>query len=96
MLTKEQVRHIAKLARIELKDDEVEKYSTQLSGILDYMNILNEVNTDGVEPTSQVTGLQNVSRPDTVSNVVMREELLNCTELPVEQNQVRVKPAISK
>ena len=65
-LTKQQVQHVATLARIGLTDAEVTKFQTQLSGILDYVEQLNEVNTDGVEPTAQVTGLTNVTREDEV------------------------------
>lgn len=94
-LTKDQVRHIAKLARLGLSEKEFEKFSLQLTDILQYVEILNEVDTEGVEPTSQVTGLQNILRPDTVTAWVSREELLACTELPVEQNQIRVRSIIS-
>lgn len=64
MLTREQVLHIAKLARLGLRDTEVEKFQTQLSGILAYVDKLGEVDTTGVEPTSQVTGLLNCTRND--------------------------------
>lgn len=94
-LTKDQVRHIAKLSRLGLSEKELEKFSLQLTDILQYVEILNEVNTEEVEPTSQVTGLANISRPDTVAVRVSREELLACTELPVEQNQIRVRSIIS-
>lgn len=95
MLTEEQVRHIAKLARLKLADEEVKKFSKQLTDILQYVEQLNEVDTKGVETTSQVTGLQNVTRKDTVKKWCAREELLQCTELPVEKNQIRVKPVIT-
>ena len=65
-LTKEEVLHIAKLARLELKGEEVEKFRTQLSEILDYVGQLQKVDTDGIEPISQITGLQNVAREDLV------------------------------
>ena len=94
-LTPEQVRHIAKLSRLDLKEDEVPRYASQLTNILTYIEVLNEVKTDGVAPTSQVTGLENVTRADVVSPWVSREELLSCTHLPVEQNQIRVKPTIT-
>lgn len=74
MLTIEQVEHIAKLARLELTREEKEMYSSQLSSILDYVKKLNEVNTDGVEETSQVTGLINAMRED--EPVKAREELI--------------------
>lgn len=94
MLTKDQVRHIAKLARLGLKEEEVGKFATQLSSILEYVAMLNEVKADGVEKTSQVTGLQNVTRKDKVERFCTKEELLACTELPIEQDQIKVKPVI--
>lgn len=64
MLTKEEVVKIAGLARIALTDSEVEKYQKDLSAVLDYVAELNEINIDGVEEVSQVTGLVNVQRVD--------------------------------
>lgn len=66
-LSKEEVLHIAKLARLTLTDAELEKYAKQLSGILAYVDKLKEVNVEGVEPTAQVTGLENVWRQDAVA-----------------------------
>jgi len=95
MLTEEQVRHVAKLARLKLTDDEVKKFAGQLSGVLEYVDILKEVDTDGVEITSQVTGLKNVMRKDEVVKCeATREELLACSELEVDSNQVKVMNAI--
>ena len=65
-LTKEEVLHIAKLARLELKAEEVEKFRTQLSEILEYVGQLSKVDTAGIEPIAQITGLQNVTREDRV------------------------------
>ena len=67
-LTKEEVLHIAKLARLELKAEEVEKFRTQLSEILEYVGQLSKVDTTGIEPISQITGLQNVTREDRVES----------------------------
>lgn len=100
-LTLDEVRHIAKLARLKLSDDEVEKFSTQLTDILDWVQMLNEVDTDGVEETSQVTGLESVVRSDEVKCDVVagdallrRDALLECSELPVERKQVRVQSVL--
>jgi aspartyl-tRNA(Asn)/glutamyl-tRNA(Gln) amidotransferase subunit C len=94
-LNVEQVRHIAKLARLGLSDEEVKKFSTQLTNILQYVEVLGEVDTSNVEPTNQVTGLTNVMRPDVLmEGAVTRDELLGCSELPVERDQIRVKPVI--
>ena len=92
-LTKEQIQHVAILARLGLSDTEVAKFQTQMTGILDYVDILNEVNTEGVEPTAQVTGLTNVMRPDEAKPGILAdpEKLLACSPLPIEKNQIKVK-----
>jgi len=64
MISKEQVEHIAKLARIELTKKEKEKFSNELSAILDYIDKLNQVNTGNIRPIQQITGLDNVARND--------------------------------
>jgi len=65
-LSKEEIQHIAKLARLELTDEELKKYGGQLSAVLNYIDQLKEVDVKGVEPTAQVTGLENVLREDVV------------------------------
>jgi aspartyl-tRNA(Asn)/glutamyl-tRNA(Gln) amidotransferase subunit C len=64
MLTAEEVKKIALLARIALSDGEVEKFRHDLSLVLDYVEELKLVDTEGLEIISQVTGLQNVQRHD--------------------------------
>jgi len=66
MISKEQVEHIAKLARIELTEKEKEKFANELSSILDYFEKLNQVDTSEIEPISQITGLKNETREDEV------------------------------
>lgn len=63
-LTRDQVKHVAKLAELTLSDQEIEKLEKQLSETLKFVDGLNEVNTENVEPTHSVTGLSNVSRSD--------------------------------
>ncbi len=77
-LTKEEVLHIAKLARLELTPEEVDKFRTQLSEILEYIGQLQKIDTAGIEPTSQITGLQNVTRDDLVRDCDddVREKIL--------------------
>lgn len=65
-LTRQEIEHVAKLARLELTEEEITKYGEQLSGVLSYIDQLREVDTTGVEPTAQVTGLQNAWREDEV------------------------------
>lgn len=65
-LTTEQVAQIATLARLQLTEEEKTRYAEQLSAIFGYIEMLNEVPTDGVEETCQVTGLMDVVRDDEV------------------------------
>lgn len=65
-LSKNEVEHIAHLARMKISEEEKEIFARQLSGILEYVNQLQEVNTEGVSETSQVTGLTNVTRDDVI------------------------------
>lgn len=97
MLSEEQVRHVAKLARLKLKDAEVKKLSKELTEVLDYMEILGEVDVSDVEGTSQVTGLANVMDSDVIEDKrASREELLGCSELTVENDQILVQKTIKK
>jgi aspartyl-tRNA(Asn)/glutamyl-tRNA(Gln) amidotransferase subunit C len=63
-ISAEEVKKIALLARLELTDKEIEKYQSDLSGILDYVDLISKVKTSDVEPTAQVTGLTDVVRKD--------------------------------
>ena len=65
-LTKQDVLHVAKLAKLPLTDTEVNKFTDQLSAIVNYMDELNAVDTTNIEPTSQTTGLENVFRNDEI------------------------------
>ena len=64
MIDREQVLHVAKLARLRLSDDEVERMAGELSKILEYVETMNELELEGVEPTSHVVDLTNVLRAD--------------------------------
>jgi aspartyl-tRNA(Asn)/glutamyl-tRNA(Gln) amidotransferase subunit C len=75
MITDEEVLHIANLAKIELKDDEVEKFRKGFQSILEYFEILDEVEED-VEPTFQVLPLKNVFRDDVPGKPLEREKAL--------------------
>jgi len=76
-LSREEVRHIAKLARLKLTEEEVEKFQQQLSEVLNYMRVLNDVETKDIEPTAQVTGLENVFREDEVSPSLEPQQVLS-------------------
>jgi aspartyl-tRNA(Asn)/glutamyl-tRNA(Gln) amidotransferase subunit C len=64
VIDRDQVLHVARLARLKLTDEEVERISGELSGILDHVERISELDLDGVEPTSHVIELENVLRPD--------------------------------
>ena len=64
MIEREQVLHVARLARLELTDEEVERMSGELSSILDHIEKINELDLDDVAPTSHVIDGENVLRPD--------------------------------
>ena len=68
-LTKPDVMHVAKLAKLALSETEIEKYAEQLSSVINHFSELSGIDTDGVEPTSQTTGLENVYRPDEAKSI---------------------------
>ena len=76
MIDRDQVLHVAKLARLRVEDDEVETMAGELSVILDHIEKLNELDLDDVEPTSHVVELENVLRPDEPRPSLPRETAL--------------------
>ena len=92
MLEKKDIEHIAKLARLDLSEDEKEKYRAQLSDVFGYIDQLQEVDTSNVEPTAQVTGLENGFREDKVKNWDENERESALEQAPeIENHQVKVK-----
>lgn len=91
MLTPVEVKHIAKLAKLNLSEEEINKYAKQLSSILEYAEILQEVPTENIKPLAQITGIQNIKRTDTAIPQNLSEELLKCSPQGMEQNQIRVR-----
>ncbi|MCK5085845.1 Asp-tRNA(Asn)/Glu-tRNA(Gln) amidotransferase subunit GatC [Candidatus Parcubacteria bacterium] len=88
----EEVEHIAELARIKLTKKEKEEFSEELSDVLRYIEQLQEVNTDGIEPVSQVTGLVNVLREDVVENCAKDDKKKIIESFPEEKDgHVKVK-----
>lgn len=64
MLSRDQVLHVARLARLELLEPEVERMARELSQVLDHVATMNELDLEGVAPTSHVVDLANALRPD--------------------------------
>ncbi|MFC4023333.1 Asp-tRNA(Asn)/Glu-tRNA(Gln) amidotransferase subunit GatC [Oceanobacillus longus] len=75
-ISKEQVKHVAHLARLAVTDEEVEKMADELSAIIGYAEQLNELDTDGVEPTTHVLDLKNVMRKDEPKEWITQEDAL--------------------
>ena len=75
-LTSEEVRYVARLARVALSDEEVERLREEISDILDHFSMLNEIDTEGVEPTAQTFEMTNVGRDDEARPSRKREEVL--------------------
>ncbi|MBD3359163.1 MAG: Asp-tRNA(Asn)/Glu-tRNA(Gln) amidotransferase subunit GatC [Candidatus Buchananbacteria bacterium] len=75
-LTKQEVEKIAKLSRLELSESEKKQYAAQLSDVLEYFEKLKEINTDKIETTAQVTGLENVYREDEIDQFDQQNELI--------------------
>ena len=76
MIDREQVLHVAKLARLRVTDEEVERMSGELSTILGHIETISELDLDGVAPTSHVVQLENVLRPDEPRPSLPRERAL--------------------
>jgi aspartyl-tRNA(Asn)/glutamyl-tRNA(Gln) amidotransferase subunit C len=75
-ISKQEVEHVAKLARLELAEGETDKLIDQLSNILTYVETLNGLDTKGVEPTSHVLDIKNVMRDDVSTPGLSQEQAL--------------------
>ena len=71
------VDRVARLARLELSDEERQRFTRQLGSILEYCATLNELDTDGVEPTSHVLALTNIFREDVPGTPLPRDAVLD-------------------
>ena len=91
-ITRQEVRHVADLARLSFSEEELEEFSGQLDTILSYVEKLNELDTRGIEPTSHVTELFNAFRPDKARSPLPVEEALS--NAPEEENGQFVVPRI--
>jgi aspartyl-tRNA(Asn)/glutamyl-tRNA(Gln) amidotransferase subunit C len=75
-LSPDDVRHVAKLARLALSDDEITTMADELNAIVGYVEQLSEVDTAGVEPIANVAGLENITRPDEPQRMLSATEVL--------------------
>ena len=90
VLTREQVKHVAELAKLKLTDAEVDLFQGQLSAILDYAARLDELDTEQIPPTAGVLPLKNVMRPDLVQPSYPRQAML-ANAPATEDDFVKVK-----
>ncbi len=84
MIDREQVLHVSRLARLRLSEQEVAAFGIELSGILEHVDRIAELDLDGVEPTSHVLELENVLRPDQPRPSWPREQILEAAPDPVD------------
>jgi aspartyl-tRNA(Asn)/glutamyl-tRNA(Gln) amidotransferase subunit C len=75
-LTREEVEHVAALARLGLSDAEITRLQDQLSSILEHIAAIDRLDTEAIPPTAQVIAMMNVMRPDVVSGSLPREAVL--------------------
>jgi aspartyl-tRNA(Asn)/glutamyl-tRNA(Gln) amidotransferase subunit C len=91
-ITKEEVIHVAQLARLSLDDASIDKFAGQIGQILDYVDTLNMVNTEGVEPTSHAITLTNAFREDDRQVCLDRDQAL--ANAPDQEDGCFVVPKI--
>ena len=93
-LSRDDVLKLARLARLDLTDEEVEEFATELSAVLGYVEQLQNVDVSGLQPTSQVTGLKNVMRDDTVVDYGIGRDALLRNVPQTQDGQIKVKRMI--
>lgn len=76
MLSEEEVKKVAHMARIELSETDVQKFQKDLSSVLDYVDALQQVDTSGLDIVSSVTGLENVERADVAKSVDYQDAIM--------------------
>jgi aspartyl-tRNA(Asn)/glutamyl-tRNA(Gln) amidotransferase subunit C len=75
-ISEEQVRHVAKLARLGLSDDQVAKLGVELNGILEQVGKIQSLDLDGIEPTAHAVAVSNVTRPDVIREGLSQADAL--------------------
>lgn len=91
-VNKDTIRHIAKLARLGLSEEEIDRFAGQIEDTMAYIDMIDAVDTDGIEETAQVTGLTNMYRDDVIDESWFdKDGLLDASPLPVDGNQIVVK-----
>jgi aspartyl-tRNA(Asn)/glutamyl-tRNA(Gln) amidotransferase subunit C len=89
-LTREDILKLARLSRLKLNDDEIKLFQREISDILNYIDLLKDVDVTGLKPTSQVTGLVNVTRADEVKGYGVDQKALLKNVPMTENNYLKV------
>lgn len=90
-LTREDILKLARLSHLNVTDEEVTKFTQEISAILQYVEMLGEVDLTGLEPTSQVTGLVSVEREDVIKDYGVSPEDLLKNAPATDNGQIKVK-----
>lgn len=93
-LTDEDILKLARLARLRLSEDELPRFRREITAILEYVKILGSVDTDGLQPTYQVTGLQNVMRADEIVDYGSSPEQLLKNVPATEKGHIKTRRMI--
>lgn len=93
-ITQDDILKLARLARLDLTEDEISEYATELSKIIDYVTMLNDVDVAGLKPTNQVTGLTNVTRADEIVDYGYQPHDLLANVPTVENDHIKVNRMI--
>jgi aspartyl-tRNA(Asn)/glutamyl-tRNA(Gln) amidotransferase subunit C len=91
-ISKEDVKKVAELARLEFNEAQTEKFTEQMGNILEYIEKLNELNTDNVEPTSHVLDISTPLREDKVQKILTIDEVLQ--NAPESEDDFFVVPQV--
>jgi aspartyl-tRNA(Asn)/glutamyl-tRNA(Gln) amidotransferase subunit C len=92
-ISSDQVQYVALLARLKLNEDERNRYAEQLGAILNYVDKLNELDTDNIEPLAHILPIYNIFRKDETKSSPAREEILSNAPL-TEEGQFKVPKII--
>ncbi len=94
-LSRDEVAHVAKLALLDLSDDEIDRFTVQLGDVIATAQAMNELDLGDIEPTHHPLGLTNVARPDEIRQPLDRDEVLG--QAPeVEDDRFKVPPALGE
>ena len=96
VITLDQLKHVAKISRLDLTEDQLEKFLPQVESVLEYFDVLNQTDTANIEPTYQVTGQKNILREDVVDTNRMFTQAQALANAPEQSNGYFVTKAVIK